>query len=430
MHSFPGARERGILTRMTAARMTGRTTVLCELVLALATSAISLAPVRAQSGAGARNEAPAQRPAAAKPNATQAAAEDKRARAAWKTLSADEQREAVEYLRMECSHARTFQSDVIEFALTLLEGSRASLPEAPAIVWYDPATHAPAQPIARHELRADDAHVAALRKAIDAKIPPRALASGWRYDYGTRALQRTRPLDEPERVFENALAGFSPDFDLAEVLVERALDDGSQQKVLAAFGHAYTDRAGGVYPGITLYDAWTSRAELEMPDVDVLGIVHDVLGEWRRWIAPLPESDHDPLYARIGEMYVAGHRHRALRCALARTFLCGDAVLRDGYQGVLSNFHALWEKHGSTPSALRDALPRPDDVSTFVDDWVAQCKKDKALFQAGLVRQKTLADDARAVRSAVTRMLTDFRAFERLDGRASNVPGGADTTKR
>ena len=45
-----------------------------------------------------------------------------------------------------------------------------------------------------------------------------------------------------------------------------------ERSALAAFGPAYTDRNGNVYPGVTLYDAWASGPEIEMPDVDVLGV--------------------------------------------------------------------------------------------------------------------------------------------------------------
>jgi hypothetical protein len=43
-------------------------------------------------------------------------------------------------------------------------------------------------------------------------------------------LRRVVSADEPQRIFENALRGHPPKLDLAEALVERMLDDGSQKQ--------------------------------------------------------------------------------------------------------------------------------------------------------------------------------------------------------
>src|SRR5262249_29966935 len=150
-------------------------------------------------------------------------------------------------------------------------------------------------------------------------------------------------------------------------------DDGSQQKTLAAFLHAYTDREGGVYPGVTLYDAWASGAEIEMPDVDCLGIVHSVLDDWKTWRAPVPATKHEALYDRIGKIFVDAHRHRSLRRALATVFLEGSPALRDGFVDSVGNFHALWEDCGSTPAELAKRLPKPKDRTEFLSAWTKTC---------------------------------------------------------
>src|SRR5262249_50281580 len=134
----------------------------------------------------------------------------------------------------------------------------------------------------------------------------RHLDSGWMVDYAARGLVRLPRQKDTARVFENGLCGMAPDWDLAEALVELALDDGSLQKSFKAFAHAYTDRWGGVYPGVTLYDAQSSalvyQVTVEMPDVDTLGLVHDLLGDWDTWRAPVPGEQHDALYARLAEL--------------------------------------------------------------------------------------------------------------------------------
>lgn len=384
--------------------------------------ALLLSAAGALAGAGDPPKPAASTPAADKARAEkqkreekERAAEDQRARAAWERLTDAEQRDAVDYLTLACSEAQTFQGSLIRFATGLLERDRALWPEVRASEPYDPAVHAPGGIVKRHEIAPGARERVALQRRIDARAPARRLASAWSYDYGERTLCRTADWDAPARVFANALAGFAPDLDLAEALVERALDDGSQQKALAAFAHTYTDREGGAFTGITLYDAWSSGAEIEMPDIDVLGIVHDVFGEWQRWVAPIPPGEHAGLYEKIGDVYQAAYRHKSLRCALARTYLEGAAVLRDGYDPSLDNLHALWEANASTPATLAPKLPRPAAWSEFLGSWTAYCQKDPEAYPKGVHRRETLTQDELAVRATMLRVLTEFGAFDRSE---------------
>lgn len=351
--------------------------------------------------------APAQAPLASE------AAAEVRDRAAWGRLDAAERKEACEYLRLECSHLGTFQQGLVRYAGGLLEQNAELFPEPEPARWYDPATHAPAQPIPRRELDPANGEARALTKRVFERVPAPRLDRGFVYDWATRTLRRRADWKEPERVFTNALRGFPPDLDLAIALVERALDDGAEQKALAAFAHAYTDRAGGVYPGVTLYDAWASGAEIEMPDVDTLGIVHDVLDDWKRWVAPVTRQA--PLYDTIGDLFQRAHHHMGLRRALAACWADGDAVLRDGYAGALDNLHTLWEAHSSEPKALAENLPKAKDWSAFLEGWAKTCHEQGELYQRGVHRHATLASDAGRVQATARRVLTEFGAYERLD---------------
>jgi hypothetical protein len=203
---------------------------------------------------------------------------------------------------------------------------------------------------------------------------------------------------------------------LGPARVARALHDGSEQKVLTAFGHAYTDRSGTVYTGITLYDAWASGTEIEMPDVDTLGIVHTVLDDWKTWTAPISPAQHDDLYGKLGDLFKAAHRHRGLRHALAQSYLVGSAALRDGYAPHLDAFHALWEKHRSMPAELEPALPQAAKWEKFLTDWAKRCRSDSKLMRGGQMRRATLDSDAAAVRATLLGVLKEFGAYERIDG--------------
>jgi hypothetical protein len=226
---------------------------------------------------------------------------------------------------------------------------------------------------------------------------------------------RTGDDRDPTAIFENALRGYPPGTDLAQALVERALDDGSETKLFAAFGHAYTDREGIVYPGVTLYDAHGSGVEIEMPDVDSLGLIHDIDGEWKRWVAPVPATQHDELYKRLAEHFGRARRYRGLRQALAMTYVIGSAALRDSYAGHRDRLHTLWDTVASTPADLVPTLPDASEKKwkDFLEKWSAKVDRDKKLTLAGQSRRAQLDRDSAAVRGTMIRVLEQMHAMER-----------------
>jgi hypothetical protein len=338
---------------------------------------------------------------------------DEQARKHWEYLTESERDDCVAQFEAQIAYQGTFQLALITYARSLEERDTSFLSDATEIPFFDPATHAPAQPIARTRLDPDSAAAKKELARIFKGVTPRKLRVAWRYDWGRREVVRELDSGARERTFENALAGFAPGHDLALALVERALDDGSQQKTLAAFAHAYTDRAGTVFPGITLYDAWSSGQELEMPDVDVLGVVHEVLGEWKRWIAPVPEPQHRALYDTVGELFHPAQRHRGLRQAIAWTYLEGSAILHGPYPVCIERFHGLWEASASTPSELAKILPSPAGWNDFLASADANLDRTAGLRAAAQRRRATLDADSRAVRNFFLRILAEAGAFER-----------------
>jgi hypothetical protein len=340
---------------------------------------------------------------------------EERARAAFATLSADEQIGLVEALAIECKKLDTFQAGLMRYVLALDETDFGLRPDAAPATWFDPKTHAPKQPIERRELAPDDPLAVAAREQILGAIEPRRVESGWAYDWAKREVVRLPNEREPWRVFENALAGLPPHWDLVEAMVEQQLDDGSLQPTFAAFAHAYTDRLGAVYPGITLYDAWASRTELEMPDVDTLGIVHAVLDDWETWKSIVPPDRLPSLYQRLGELFMPALHFRGLRHNLARTFVCGSTELRDGYQQHLDNFHALWESVSSNPAELAATLPDEARWSDFLLEITNRVATDEMLALRGIRRRYTLDQNGEAVRAYLYWLLEQADAYRRLD---------------
>jgi len=340
---------------------------------------------------------------------------DARARRAFAALTPAEQEDMLDWFTVECEKLGTFQGTLISYMLDGAERDASTWPDLAPPTWYDPKLHAPGQPIPRVPLAPDSPEVVAVRNQILCAPGSRRLDSGWMVDYAARGLVRLPHQGDPRRVFENGLLGMAPDWDLAEALAELALDDGSLQKSFQAFGHAYTDRWGGVYPGVTLYDAHASHTQIEMPDVDCLGIAHDLLGDWQTWTSPVPAEQHVDFYAKLDELFRAVARHRGLRTNIARTYLCGNADLRDNYLYNLDNFHALWESVASDPAALGAKLPDDAGWRDFLQGWHDSVAADPELAYRGANRHATLDRATHMVRMTLLRLLGEYGAYARIE---------------
>lgn len=327
----------------------------------------------------------------------------------WEKLEAQQQHDLVDWYRLEMSLRTSFQLTLMRFILSQNKIDPGLFEVRGPLPYFDPLLHAPGQPIPRKRLEEGDKELERLRERYFDPVPERRLRPHYYYDWPSGKVMQEAGERDVEREFHNALQGFPPDLDLAEALVEQMLDDGSERKALAAFGHAYTDRNGNVFTGITLYDAWSSGKDFETPDVDTLGIVHTVLDEWKKWEAPvLSISKQRKLATQIEEIFVPAHNHRSLRTALARVYLIGNPVLRDGYAANLDRFHALWELHSSTPAELYKDLPASNKWEKFLKDWVNRCKRDKKLFTAGGNRRWRLEEDARTARSTMVWVMREY----------------------
>lgn len=351
------------------------------------------------------------KPAPVTPQDKQDAAQEKRLRTAFAALTTSEKKDIVDYFELESGRLPTFQNTLITWVLKQQDRDPLDWRESPKLTYFDPVVHAPAQPISRTWLDAKSPMATkALATFLDAPTP-RALRRAFVYDYGLREIVRVPFEDEVARVFENALAGHPRRLDLAEALVERMIDDGAEQKAAQAFAHAYTDRSGHAFPGVTLFDAYRSGAEIEMPDVDTLGIVHALFDDWKTWTAPVAGGQQEALYDKIGDAFVALNRHVALRRAIVATYMQGSAPLKDGYASTLDNLHALWEDCESMPDKLAARLPAAKDTSDFLAAWVKRCYKPDGPFKAGQHRREVLDQNARDVRATLERVMNEYGAF-------------------
>jgi hypothetical protein len=327
--------------------------------------------------------------------------------AVWDKLPGETRQEVSQWYQAEITAARTYQGQLIAYVLADVEHDPKDWPAAQEQApLYQARVHAPAQVIPRTFVsRPSSRQKAWIKKVFRARAghpaPP-----AWAYDYaqGTVVALKRQGVESADatHIFQLALAGRVPNSDLAQAIVASRLDKGGQRVAHKAFAHAYSDRAGKALLGVTLYDAWGSGLEMEMPDVECLGIVHEILGDWKSWVAPVPPTQHDELYARIGEVYLDLRAEREMGQALAATYLQADPPLAATYLAHRGRLHALWAQVGCNPSALVEDVPVTDEgLEKF---WAIRGKaldSDLALWQAGGVRQAALAADSVKVRETL-----------------------------
>ena len=325
---------------------------------------------------------------------------------AFRGLEAELQVECIEWFTAECERLPTFQRELIDHVLDSLDQPIFDWRPAPTPQTFDPETHAPAQPIARRFVNTSSGTHKKVVERMLRKVPKRKLQEAHEYSWPLGTVVRTAEHLDPERIAQNAVLGLEPRVDLVEAIVTRALDDGKYREVAVAFGHAYSDRVGNAYRELTLYDAWSSGANMEMPDIEVLGIVHTLLDDWKTWVAPVPGSSHNKLYSTVGEIYLPYHRARGLRTALARTYLQADPVLRDNYGPAAGRLHAFWERAASDPDTLAETLPDGESWQEWLEKEGKAVDTDLELWQRaeGAIVE---IDDQREIARHNTRTVDD-----------------------
>lgn len=351
-----------------------------------------------------------------------------RLRKAWSFLLPEEQFEIGEWYRSEVGYLDTFQNKMIKYVLDGEERDRGTWLPAEPLPIFDPKLHCPAQPIPRTRLAPNSNAARAAAKKFKPKDTYDPLRRVFAYDWTTGEIVTLTSEDDPEVLFENALLGLPPMIDLAEALVLRRLDDGSERVALTAFMHAYTDRSGNVFPGVSLYDAWSSERQFEMPDVDTLGILHTVYDDWRSFKAPVPGGKQKKLYDKIGEAYIAARRHRGLREAVAANYLRGAAIPNDLYGESGIAFNALWEDCNGVPEDFAKDLPSAKRWKKYMEKLAKKSKKAK-FAEAGKNRIAWIDGERYRVKATLVRVMTEFGAMDRTKKPAPKPAADSDSEK-
>ena len=333
--------------------------------------------------------------------------------AAWQSLSDGDRKDAVDWFVAESDRAQDFRSTLERFVLDQHRANRYGWPDAPvAPPLYDTAKHCPAQLIPRKFVDTGNKRFAATVEKLVGGRRKRDRQDAFRYDWAAGTVVTVGPWDAPERIAFNASRGLSPYTALVEALVEQQLDAGEVRAEAAAFSHAYSDRSGNAYREITLYEAWSSGTEIEMPDVECLGMLHDLEDDWHSFTAPVPGRKQRPLYDRLGVHYAKLRKYRALRTALARTYLSADPVLPGGYGPSKLRLNGFWELQSSDPTKMAEDLPTVKGWGKWFDERAAQADDDPEVVARSRARMKSLAESQDWSRRTFQGILKEYGAFD------------------
>ena len=344
---------------------------------------------------------------------------------AWQGLAPAEQKDTVDWFVAECDRAKDFRSTLERFVLEQHRANRFDWPAAPELPpLYDTAEHAPAQLIPRRFVDTSKKRFGATVEKLVGGRRQRDLRSAYGYDWGAGTVTLRARWDDPERIAFNACRGLSPYTDLVEALVEQQLDAGEVRAEAKAFAHAYSDRNGNAYREVTLYEAWSSGTEIEMPDVECLGMLHDLEDDWKSFVAPVPGRKQRPLYDRLGVHYGKLRKYRALRTALARTYLSADPVLPGGYGPSKLRLNGFWELQSSDSTRMAEDLPSVKGWGKWFEERAAQADDDPEVVARSRARMKSLADSKDWARRTFQGILKEYGAF---DPKPPSIPSDATT---
>lgn len=230
---------------------------------------------------------------------------------------------------------------------------------------FDASRYAPAlQLVTRHAEPGETAWEQVRAEFFGRNAPPDPGAA-WEWDYGRNALIRPRTALPPEARLVALLAGRWPEPDRLAALAEASLDhDSARDAVADYFAHHYRDRAGVVFAGIRLDDAWGSGREIEVSDVEAVAWLRTVAQE-DRVRSPIPAKLHDPIYTRISESYAVWREYRTLRRALAVRLCSTDAEPPPVYRALAERLDQAWVELGHDPARALELLRRSTDRPSF-----------------------------------------------------------------
>ena len=188
------------------------------------------------------------------------------------------------------------------------------------------------------------------------------------YSYAENAAYETGFEITPAHELEDYFLGLVPDTAILCAWLESEFDhDRKLDKVAWHFDHAYCDRVGNCYGGITIYDAFASQMQMEMSDIDVIAYARRVLKD-NSFQSPIPgNSKRQRLYDDTREGFLRYFQHRTLCEAAARVFVHPEAWIRPDHEGLRRRLWFVFAEDGDRPDRIRRRLVKHKTRDRLVD---------------------------------------------------------------
>ncbi len=275
---------------------------------------------------------------------------------------------------------------------------------------HDPKVYAPVAP-ARTIVAAGTAEWQRARERYPTRTLLPGLTAEVAYDWPTgQPAWLGEPTAEDVR-FANLVHGWMPGADHAVAQVLATLDTDPRQRLHAEwFHHACATLQGRVFEGITLYEAWYSGEQVDVPDVDAIAFARKVL-KTASFVSPIPDGRRrDRLYQQVRDAAVEYRQYRTLREVAAATFVSANPPVDPTYAPLIGRCHYLWAKTGYDPEAFAKVLAEAGDRSTLLEG-VDQALRDDPAAQELRMR----ASEQMVALAAWLRQLARFE-LDRLKG--------------
>lgn len=178
----------------------------------------------------------------------------------------------------------------------------------------------------------------------------------WDWDYSRdRMLSPKQPM-EPREVVICLLYGWWPSDESIQALAEGSLDrDDTLDRSADYFQHAYRDRNGQTYQGVSIFDVWNSGRTFGISDADALAWM-DRVEEKDGPEPPLSKRERDPIYRSIEASFTAFRDYRLLRRALAARMWDPNGRIEPRLEGMADTLDQAWIWAAHDPEVIAGLL--------------------------------------------------------------------------
>jgi hypothetical protein len=279
--------------------------------------------------------------------------------------------------------------------------------EAPS--FYDPALYAPQ--FKRHFADAQDPVVSEMAERFD-RVGSVPMYNGRvMYDFGSNTGKDSGKDPASDEQLWNYLYGYPPNADLLVAWLTMKLDhDDTLDQLAQHFAHCYCDLEGTCAQTITLYDAFASEQNIDMPDVDVIPFARAVLKD-ESFVSPIPpDSRQRELFNSVNESFLRYFRHRTFIEYCANLFINPDVPISYAHEQLRERILYSFHLDGRDLMKIRNRLIRYGDRQNFVNSI------DKITLEDPLwrVRAHEVATSENETRWVIARLAYDVLREEGL----------------